>query len=59
MTPPTGPRCERCGCTAVEHERLVDEKWCLVGGRCLTCNDCDGFQLEPGTEEVRDVVRVA
>ena len=40
--PPTGPRCEACGCTAVEHERRVAEDWSRVPGRCLTC-PCDGF----------------
>lgn len=48
--PPAGPACARCGCTALEHERLINEAWCLVGGRCLSCSDCLGFELEPGEQ---------
>lgn len=32
-----------CGCYRVEHEDFIDHDWSLVAGRCLTCDDCDGF----------------
>ncbi len=47
-TPPRGPPCSRCGCSAVEHEHQVDEEWRRVPGRCLTCT-CNGFQANGQT----------
>lgn len=42
--PARGPACA-CGCTAVEHERLVGADWRYHPGRCLSC-DCEAFELD-------------
>lgn len=46
LEPARGPACERCGCSAVEHEHLVDQTWHRVPARCLTCS-CEGFVAGP------------
>jgi hypothetical protein len=56
--PPRGPRCARCGCTWVEHEKHISEDFHRVAGRCLSC-DCEEFTATANPREVEPERREA
>jgi len=42
---PEGYRRCRCGCSLQEHRMTVSEDWVWCPAECLTCSECEQFEL--------------